>query len=793
MTRIAVERRRILLDGRPALLLAGEVHYFRVGRRDWGARLRQLLDAGADTVATYVPWLWHELPDGAVDLTGRTDPRRDLTGFLDLAAELGLRAIVRPGPFVMAELKNEGVPYRLSPALAPTTWDGRPVPSRTLDYLAPDFLAAVDDWYAAVMPVIADRLVTRDGPVVAVQLDNEIGMLSWVTNSPDLTPLVRDDLRRWAELDVPDDVLLRPDGPDALAVHDLIGRYMRHRYARYVAELRAAAERHGVTGVPFLVNVHGTGGGRARTYPVGLSQLYEALRGPRPGRSGVVAGTDLYLGDLTVGNVADLCVADAFTAAAADPDQPLTSLEFEAGNGDYGERLEVLYPPESIELKTRLAVAQGNRLLNLYLFAGGDNPPLAEPTGDGNDRIATTGQRHGFAAPVDPEGRTGPWYDATQRVLTRVRGVAELLAGAEQEVDGVALAFVADHYLTEYAHPAAVVRAEQVAALERFRPMGADDVLARGLLLAGYAYSAVDVQRPLSTPAPPVIALASPPVLRREVQERLASYVHAGGTLLLSGVLPGVDHGAGRRARGGGRAGRRRWRRRRHGALPVGPRPRPGRGTGGLPAAARRAWSAGAARGRRRRGVRAGPPGGCRPGAPADRRLPVPPRLLARHGGTARRHAQGGARRGGARPGGDNHRGRCGAATVAPGQRGPGGGVGTADRGRRALPGRTAAGRTGADRDDAPARHSARRWRAGRIQLRTGRTGRRDRGAPAHAARRGRDLADRLRSGDRVPWGRCRGRRPGHGDRGRPGTGARDTAVIGTSGSMPSCLPSFGA
>ncbi len=37
------------------------------------------------------------------------------------------------------------------------------------------------------MPVLADRLVTRGGPVAAVQLDNEVGMLSWVTNTPELT------------------------------------------------------------------------------------------------------------------------------------------------------------------------------------------------------------------------------------------------------------------------------------------------------------------------------------------------------------------------------------------------------------------------------------------------------------------------------------------------------------------------------------------------------------------------------------------------------------------------------
>ncbi|WP_262286748.1 beta-galactosidase [Micromonospora sp. MA102] len=125
--------RRILVDGRPELLLAGEVHYFRLGRADWAHRLDRLLDCGGDTVATYVPWLWHELPDGSVDLTGRTCEQRDLAGFLDLAHQRGLRAVVRPGPFVMAELKNEGIPYRVydeHPHLLSTTWDGAPISTR---------------------------------------------------------------------------------------------------------------------------------------------------------------------------------------------------------------------------------------------------------------------------------------------------------------------------------------------------------------------------------------------------------------------------------------------------------------------------------------------------------------------------------------------------------------------------------------------------------------------------------------------------------------------------------------
>ena len=120
---VELRDRRVWLDGVPRLLLGGEVHYFRLARSLWRERLQQLMDCGCNTLATYVPWLWHELPDGTTDVTGRTHEQRDLAGFLDLAGEMGLYVVARPGPFIMAEIKNEGVPYRVydAPDVLPTT------------------------------------------------------------------------------------------------------------------------------------------------------------------------------------------------------------------------------------------------------------------------------------------------------------------------------------------------------------------------------------------------------------------------------------------------------------------------------------------------------------------------------------------------------------------------------------------------------------------------------------------------------------------------------------------------
>lgn len=557
-TATRLEGSRFLIDGEPRMVLAGEVHYFRVARDEWADRLRAAADAGLTAIASYIPWIWHELPDGTIDLTGATRPERDLGAFIDLCAEHGLWFIARPGPFQMAELKNEGIPFRVlreHPSLRQTGWDGEPGSTHSLDYLAPEFLAESSAWFDAVLPVIAARQREHGGPVIAVQLDNEVGMLDWVSNTPTLTDATRDAFACWSEHEWAGDGVDPRTGAAGtdreLALHQQLGRFVRSRYAAYLQTLEGWARDAGIT-APLLINLHGTDAGRALTFPIGISQLAQAYRG----RPGVAAGTDMYLGELTVTNAADLYVANAFAVAVQGEDQPLTALEFDAGSGDYSEDLALLVSPEATVLKTLLDAAQGARLINYYLFAGGINPLLDEPVGDGNDRIAFTGERHGFAAPIGPEGEPSATLDGVAEAARAVKAHAGLFATGDQLTDDVVLGFVADHYLTEYRHPAAARRAEQVHDRERHRGLGVRSTLGRALVFGGWSFRALDLQAAAgsdpawSAGAPAdtragrdreLIVLATGRDLGRRVQEFLAEHLATGGRLLLAGDLPTED------------------------------------------------------------------------------------------------------------------------------------------------------------------------------------------------------------------------------------------------------------
>jgi len=87
---IEIRAKQIVIDGEPELVMAGELHYFRVARDEWEQRLDLLQETGCRAVASYLPWVFHELPDGTIDVTGTTRPERDVAAFIDLPHARGL-------------------------------------------------------------------------------------------------------------------------------------------------------------------------------------------------------------------------------------------------------------------------------------------------------------------------------------------------------------------------------------------------------------------------------------------------------------------------------------------------------------------------------------------------------------------------------------------------------------------------------------------------------------------------------------------------------------------------------
>ncbi|MFE0459270.1 beta-galactosidase [Kitasatospora sp. NPDC058965] len=196
------------LDGRPQFLVTGEYPYYRDRPGRWAAKLAAVRDAGIEVVTCYVPWRHHEVVTGdGPRWCFAGDGTRDLAGFLALTAATGLLAVLKPGPFVHAELPFGGLPDRVSPTLDPDrhaarSADGQPLRCQQFvlpSALDPRFLADATDWLRAVGRFLQPFVHPR-GPVVAVQIGNEglYGETALPIDALDYSPPGTDGFARFA-------------------------------------------------------------------------------------------------------------------------------------------------------------------------------------------------------------------------------------------------------------------------------------------------------------------------------------------------------------------------------------------------------------------------------------------------------------------------------------------------------------------------------------------------------------------------------------------------------------------
>ena len=83
-----------LLNDKPFVVKAAEVHYPRIPREYWDQRIKMCKALGMNTLCIYIFWNSHEQQQDVFDFTGNNDIR----AFVKLAQQNGMYIIVRPGP-----------------------------------------------------------------------------------------------------------------------------------------------------------------------------------------------------------------------------------------------------------------------------------------------------------------------------------------------------------------------------------------------------------------------------------------------------------------------------------------------------------------------------------------------------------------------------------------------------------------------------------------------------------------------------------------------------------------------
>ena len=149
-----------LLDGKPFVVKAAELHYPRIPRPYWDNRIKLCKALGMNTVCLYVFWNAHEPQPDQFDFTGQNDLRE----FVRLCQANGMKVILRPGPYVCAEWEMGGLPWWLLKK--------KDIRLREND---PYFLERVDRFQKAVASQVGDLTVDNGGPIIMVQVENEYG------------------------------------------------------------------------------------------------------------------------------------------------------------------------------------------------------------------------------------------------------------------------------------------------------------------------------------------------------------------------------------------------------------------------------------------------------------------------------------------------------------------------------------------------------------------------------------------------------------------------------------------
>jgi beta-galactosidase GanA len=158
---ITWDKYSLMLDGTRTFIWSGEFHPFRLPSPSlWRDILQKMKASGYNAVSIYFDWGYHSAKSGVYDFTGV----RDMGQLLDIAQEVGLYVIARPGPYINAEVDGGGYPGWLMNVAGKARTD------------AADYLAASDQWQSAIDAILAAHQYTNGtGPVILYQIENELG------------------------------------------------------------------------------------------------------------------------------------------------------------------------------------------------------------------------------------------------------------------------------------------------------------------------------------------------------------------------------------------------------------------------------------------------------------------------------------------------------------------------------------------------------------------------------------------------------------------------------------------
>jgi beta-galactosidase GanA len=148
------------INGNKHQIIGGQIDPQRVPRAYWPQRLQMAKSMGLNTILSYLYWQDIEQHPGQFDFTDKND----VAAWFAEVEKAGLKAVLRPGPYVCAERDWGGMPGWL------TQISGMKHRSNNQP-----FLDATGKYLAKVGTQLQPHLITNGGPILMIQIENEYG------------------------------------------------------------------------------------------------------------------------------------------------------------------------------------------------------------------------------------------------------------------------------------------------------------------------------------------------------------------------------------------------------------------------------------------------------------------------------------------------------------------------------------------------------------------------------------------------------------------------------------------
>ncbi|MCX8056384.1 MAG: beta-galactosidase [Ignavibacteria bacterium] len=539
-------------NGKPKFLISGEVHYFRINPDLWKKHLKLLKETGADTVSTYIPWDWHEVEEANFDFDGKTNPARNLIKFIELCQKENLEMIVKPGPYILAEYKNQGLPEWLFNKLSKNAFaldeNGEIIAPYLLTYLSDEFLEYTFKWFDNVMPIISDAQVTKGGPISMMQICNEIGVFQWLSGKSDYNPKVvflfkefliskyhsieklnsvyNSDFKNFDEIKAP---VGKIENKKDYCLYFDFHLFFRHYYNQYITLLKEKIKSYGIE-ITLTHNIPGWIYGQASELPMLISTYDEILKK----HDDIIFGLD-HIPEFVSYRNAHSDLACNKILKALQPNAPIWAAEFQCGTREhhtkvYAKELETFY---------FASIAHGMKGFNYYMFSQGINP-----NGKG-----FYGKTFYFYTALNSDGSKNDLYKAIKKVNSFIRKNEKEILNSKTKSE-ICVGFYKPYFYTELIS-SQLLKEKKLDVTKlglSFDPRYVrEEIFFNGLLrmlqTLNYEYEIYDLERRNISEIKSFkqFWVITTELMDEETQKFLVDYVKSGGHLIIYPTVPEFD------------------------------------------------------------------------------------------------------------------------------------------------------------------------------------------------------------------------------------------------------------